>query len=63
MPGALRLDGRPRAAQLAPVPTGERLAVDGDLRVASEVVVPDPPRRQLMPEDLGAQAAASQAAA
>jgi predicted glutamine amidotransferase len=52
-----RMDDDPRWRLLAP---GELVHVDSTLQITSDVVLPDPPRHQLGPEDLNATAQAAQ---
>src|ERR1700730_15777678 len=52
-----RMDDDPRWRLLVP---GELVHVDSTLQITSDVVLPDPPRHQLRPEDLNATAQAAQ---
>ena len=52
-----RMDDDPRWRLLEP---GELVHVDSALQITSDVVLPDPPRHQLRPEDLNATAQAAQ---
>ena len=52
-----RMDDDPRWRLLVP---GELVHVDSALHITSDVVLPDPPRHQLRPEDLNATAHAAQ---